>query len=295
MLPSSKDPYILFGAVKRILPNLALHRIEGILLHSKQWKEKTIAMKPWLRDYFKRLAENLEKGEITDERALSATVEIPLPGWGKGKSLLPALEYDKENVRSQYPIRVGTSKPRVDFMLGKDPNRWMLDLKKPHNINRPKHVEQMQSYLSQEKVSLGILFNGNWAIAYVNPEHPFVAHICQTITEQELSAMPELDLKRNPVKKAQLNSANIQEMTKFFRLLRHDKTLLDIQSIVSKLTEDYVSKLKGELKISTRIDKIQKALFETIQNPNEQIISSLIKASSALSHLKAKPSEVLNV
>jgi len=89
-----------------------------------------MAMKPWLRDYFKRLAENLEKGEITDERALSATVEIPLPGWGKGRSLLQALEYDKENVRPQYPIRVGTSKPRVDFMLGKDANRWMLDLKK---------------------------------------------------------------------------------------------------------------------------------------------------------------------
>jgi len=203
-----------------------------------------MAMKPWLRDYFKRLAENIEKGEITDERALSATVEIPLPGWGKGKSLLQALEYDKENVRPQYPIRVGTSKPRVDFMLGKDSNRWMLDLKKPRDINRPKHVEQMQSYLSQEKVSLGILFNGNWAMAYVNPEHPFVAHICQTITEQELSDTPELDLKKNPVKKAQLNSANIQEMTNFFRPLRYDKALPDVQSIITKLTEDYVGKLK---------------------------------------------------
>ena len=254
-----------------------------------------MAMKPWLRDYFKRLAENLEKGEITDERALSATVEIPLPGWGKGKSLLQALEYDKENVQPQYPIRVGTSKPRVDFMLGKDPDRWMLDLKKPHDINRPKHVEQMQSYLSQEKVSLGILFNGNWAMAYVNSEHPFVAHICQTITEQELSDMPELDLKRNPVKKAQLNSVNIQEMTNFFRPLRYDKTLMDIQSMVTKLTEDYVGKLKRELKVSARIAKVQKALFETIQNPNEQIVSALIKASSALSHINAKPSEVLNV
>ena len=130
MFPYGKELYFLFRGVKRILPNLKLHRIEAIHWRSKQWKEKAMAMKPWLRDYFKRLAENLEKGEITDERALSATVEIPLPGWGKGRSLLQALEYDKENVRPQYPIRVGTSKPRVDFMLGKDANRWMLDLKK---------------------------------------------------------------------------------------------------------------------------------------------------------------------
>src|SRR5712692_9905046 len=142
-----------------------------------QWEEKVMSMKPWLRDYFKRLAESIERGEITDERTLSATVEIPLPGWRKGKSLLQALEYDKDNVRPQYPIRVGTSKPRVDFMLGKDVNRWMLDLKKPREHNRPKHIEQMQSYLGQEKVVLGILFNGNWAMAYVNPEHPSVAHV----------------------------------------------------------------------------------------------------------------------
>src|SRR5258708_39314267 len=99
-----------------------------------------MAMKPWLRDYFKRLAESIEREEITDERALSATVEMQMPGWRKGKSLLEALEYHEDNVKPQYPIRVGTSKPRVDFLLGDDKNRWMLDLKKPHDNNRPKHV-----------------------------------------------------------------------------------------------------------------------------------------------------------
>ena len=84
-------------------------------------------------------------------------------------------------------------------------------------------------------------------------------------------------------------------MTNFFRPLRYDKALPDIQSIVTKLTEDYVGKLKRELKVSTRIAKVQKALFETMQNPNEQIVSALIKASSTLSHLNAKPIEVLNV
>jgi len=107
--------------------------------------------------------------------------------------------------------------------------------------------------------------------------------------------MPELDLKKNPVKKAQLNSANIQEMTNFFRPLRYDKTLPDIQSIVKKSTEDYVGKLKRELKLATRIAKVQQALFETMRNPNEQFVSALIKASNTLSHLNAKPIEVLNV
>ena len=68
--------------------------------------------------------------------------------------------------------------------------------------------------------------------------------------------MPELDLKKNPVKKAQLNSANIQEMTNFFRPLRYDKAPPDIQSMVKKLTEDYVSKLKRDLKLATRIAKV---------------------------------------
>ena len=71
---------------------------------------------------------------------------------------------------------------------------------------------------------------------------------------------------------------------------------LRIRATVSKkLTEDYVGKLKRELKLATRIAKVQQALFETMRNPNEQIVSALIKASNTLSHLNAKPIEVLNV
>jgi len=254
-----------------------------------------MSMKPWLRDYFKRLAESIERGEITDERALSATVEIPLPGWGKGKTLLQALGYDKNNVHPQYPIRVGTSKPRVDFMLGRDDNRWMLDLKNTREYNRPKHVEQMQSYLSQEKVALGILFGGAWAMAYVNPEHPCVAHICQTITEQELESMPELDLKKHPVKNAQISPGNIEELVKFFRPLRCDENIPNIQLITTKLTEEYVTNLRRELKVTTRTAKVQQALLETMENPDEEFVSALIRASSALSQINAKPNEVLRV
>jgi hypothetical protein len=47
--------------------------------------------------------------------------------------------------------------------------------------------------------------------------------------------------------------------------------------------------------VTTRTAKVQQALFATMQNPNEQIISALIRASSVLSHINAKPSEVLSV
>lgn len=201
--------------------------------------------KPWLNDYFKKLAENIEKNEILSERALSATVELPLSGWVKVKSLLQALEYDTDNVHSQYSIRVGTSKPRVDFLLGKNPNRWMLDLKKPGDpCDRPKYVEQMQSYLSQEKVALGILFNGTNAFAYVNPEHPFVAEICQTIKEDELKNIPNLDLKKYPIKVASMNSQDVKDLADFFRLLRCNGALPDIQALSKRLTEEYIRNLR---------------------------------------------------
>ena len=129
----------------------------------------------------------------------------------------------------------------------------------------------------------------------MNPEHPFVAHICQNITEQELESMPELDLKKNPIKKAQISSGSIQDIVNFFRPLRCDKSLPDIQSITTKLTEDYISKLRRKLKVTTRTAKVQQALFETMKNPDEQIVSALIKASSALSHINAKPSEILSI
>ena len=153
-------------------------------------------------------------------------------------------------------------------MLGKgdNDNRWMLDLKKPREINRPKHVEQIQSYLSQEKVALGVLFSGDSAVAYVNPEHSCVVHIWQTITEQELEIMPELDLKKYPIKIAHLSSGSIQEMVNFFRPLRCTEKFPDIQSITTKLTEDYVKKLRRELKLTTRTEKVQQVLLETVNN-----------------------------
>jgi len=254
-----------------------------------------MSSKSWLNDYFKRLDENIQKNEILNERALSATVELPLSGWGRSKSLLQAMEYDKNNVQHQYPIRVGTSKPRVDFMLGKDLNRWMLDLKKPGDLcNRSKYVEQLQSYLSQEKVALGVLFNGTRAAAYVNPEHQFVIDICSKITEEDKKVVPELDLRKYPVKEAGV-SGNIHELVQFFRLLRCNGTLPDIKSLSQQLSQEYIRNLRRTAAKEARREQIRKELLEIMRNPNQHVIQSIIGFSNVLKDLRAKPEELLDI
>src|SRR2546423_1930183 len=90
-----------------------------------------MAARPWVREYFKRLEASIANDEIRDERGLSTTVEIPLSGWKSARTLLQALEYKKDHVSAGHPIQLGASKHKVDFLLGDEVNRWMLDLKEP--------------------------------------------------------------------------------------------------------------------------------------------------------------------
>ena len=252
--------------------------------------------KPWLRDYFKRLAENIESNEITSESMLSATVKIPIKGWYRGRTLLQALEYDKDYVQAEYPIQIGTSKPRVDFLLGRDSNKWMLDLKKPGEAcDKPKHVGQIQSYLGQEKISFGILFNGTSALAFVNPDHEFVNDLWKGVTEKELSQMPQLDLKNNPVSRVTINSGETREMVRFFQMLRFDGGMTDIKNLVRKLAGEYIKRIRTESKASVRFNEIANTVKQMLQNPDEKFIESIIASSPQLLQLRVVPKEILEV
>ncbi|MBM2815306.1 MAG: Type restriction enzyme protein terminus [Ignavibacteria bacterium] len=251
----------------------------------------------WLRDYFKKLSENILNSEISSESALTATVEFPLSGWGKSKSLLQALGYNKANVQQQFAVKgIGTAKPRVDFLIGDKPNHWMLELKKPSDIcERPKYVEQLQSYMVQENIAMGILFNGRQALAYVNPEHSCIINICNNIKEEEISVIPDLNLKLCPIRKANIISSDIKEMVTFFRQFRYDEKLLDIQALAFNLTDQYVRKLRQDAKLAIRNNAIRTALNEIFNNPDELILDAIIKASKSLSDIKTKPNELLNI
>jgi hypothetical protein len=252
--------------------------------------------KPWLRDYLKRLALHIERNEIANERELSATVELSLPGWSRARSLLEALGYTKDYVRPQYPIQIGTSKPRVDFLLGKDTNTWMLDLKRPgERCDRAKHVGQIQSYLGQEKVVLGILFSGTWALAYINPEHSFVSDFCEKITDEELAQIPELDLKNTPVVKVSMSSDNTREMVHFLQMFRCDGGLPDIRELSRKLAGDYIKRIKNEGRATVRSANLSNLVLGILQNPNEELLQSIISISSGLQELRATPKEILKV
>ncbi|MGE5436714.1 MAG: type I restriction enzyme HsdR N-terminal domain-containing protein [Syntrophothermus sp.] len=253
-----------------------------------------MANKPWLRDYFKWLALNIEKNEMQSEKALSRTVEIPIEGWVKRKTLLEALEYDRTNVQAEYSIQIGTSRPRVDFLLGNNKNLWMLDLKKPgESCNKQKNIGQLQSYMSQEKIALGILFNGTNAYAYVNPDHIFIADIIRKISEQELESIPKLNLSNQPVLEAEMKDGNCHELVEFFRLFQVNGNLPDIEAISIKLTEEYIRKIrKGNLK-ETRSNDIKNALIEILHDPNEKFALSFISSSEKLMEIKTKPTEIL--
>jgi hypothetical protein len=253
-----------------------------------------MSTKPWLRDYFTRLADNLCNNHIVSERALSATVELPLPGWGRGRTLLQALDYADRDVHAQYPIRVGTSKPKVDFVLGQEPNRWMLELKKPGDLcSRPKHVEQLHSYLSQEKVALGILFDGDTAFLYLNPEYPAVADACGAISDEEMREIPLLDLKHNPAKAARMIDGATREICDFFRMFRCDGALPPIETLARSLAHEYVTNVRREARRVQRQSDLRVAVNGVLQLPNENVAKALIGVSNSLQALRATPREVL--
>lgn len=255
-----------------------------------------MAAKPWLRDYFKRLAENIDRNQIVNERGLTATVELPIEGWYRGRTLLQALEYDKENVRAQHTIQLGTVKARVDFLLGRDLNRWMLDLKKPGELcDRPKHVVQLQSYLGQEKIALGVLFSGNAAFAYVNPEHEFVSDLFATVTDKELEQIPALNLKDYPVNKVSMNSDDSREMVRFFQMLRYDGQLPEIKDLSRKLAGDYLKRVRKEGKASVRSAAIFNTVEGMLQNPDENFIESIIGSSLELMELRVVPKDIIEM
>ncbi len=251
----------------------------------------------WLRDYFKKLSENILNNEISSESALSATVEFPLAGWSKGKSLLQALAYEKMHVLQQFAVKgIGTAKPRVDFMIGEKSNYWMLELKKPSEVcDRGKHVEQLQSYMIQENIALGVIFNGHQAFAYVNPDHSSVVNICNKISEEEVNAIPDLDLKKKPIKKSNINSGDTKDIISFFRLFKNEDKLPDIPALAFNLTDQYIRKLRQDAKQTIRQNSIKNALHEMLKNPNDQFLEAIIQSSSTLSNLKTKNNELLNV
>ena len=256
-----------------------------------------MAESSWLRDYFKRLTENISNSEISSESALTATVEFPLSGWGKGKTLLQALRYEKSSVLPQFQVKgIGTAKPKVDFLIGDKPNRWMLELKKPSDTcERSKYVEQLQSYMIQENIALGVLFNGKQALLYVNPEHNSVSNISHNIKKEEIDAIPDLDLNKSPIKRASIDAADFKDMINFFRLFIYDEKLLNIPKIAFDITDLYVKKLRQDAKIKMRYYAIQKAFFEILKNPDELMLDSIIKASRSLTELKTKTKELSDI
>lgn len=252
--------------------------------------------KPWLRDYFKRLAENIKNNEVTSESMLSATVKIPIKGWHRVKTLLEALEYSKDYVQAEYPIQIGTSKPRVDFLLGRDSNKWMLDLKKPGEAcDKPKYIGQIQSYLGQEKISLGVLFNGTLALAYINPDHEFVKDLCEGITEKELSQMPLLDLRNHPVIRVAIDSGETREMVRFFQMLRFENGMPDIKTLVRKLAGDYIKRIRTKSKASIRLNEITSTVNQMLKSPDEDFINAIITSSPQLSQLRVTSKEILEI
>ena len=255
-----------------------------------------MASKPWLRDYFKRLARHIEKNEILNERALSATVELPLEGWTKAKTLLQALCYEKDSVQAQYWIQIGTSRPKVDFVLGRELNRWMLELKKPGEAcDHPKHIRQLQSYLGQERMPFGVIFNGKWVMAYVNPDHEFINDLWKTVTENELEQVPLLDLRINPVLKITMSSDNTREMVHFFQSLRNEVGVLDIKDFASKLAGSYLKRIRNENKATTRVSSITDSLRAILQNPDESFIQAMIDYSPDLSQIRVTSKEIIEV
>ncbi len=245
-----------------------------------------------VKNYFERLFESIDAHEIVSERELSMTVELPLSGWGRGKTLLQCLGYDKTSVISQYAIRIGTTIIKVDFLVGRNENRWFLDLKKPTEITKiNKHIEQMQSYLRHEKMCLGVLLGGKWAYVLLNPEHFFISDICEAISDEEKIKMPDLDLSLFAVKKVDLTISDVSEITKLFNQLKNTSNDDHVKKLSRKLCEEYVVPRKKLAKISIRESQVSEVMEATLANPSDSLLLQIIAASPKMKALKVKPDE----
>ncbi len=254
-----------------------------------------MAAKPWLRDYFKRLADNIATRQIVSESDLSLTVDFPKAGWSyKAKTLLEALGYDKEYVTKQKLIRIGTVNARADFLLGRDSNRWILDLKKPgEKCEQEKHVDQIQSYLVPEKIPFGILFSGELAFAFVDPDHECVRDLKPT--EGELEQIPKLNLKKHPVSKVAMSPGETRDMVRFFQVLRYDAGMPAIEALARKLTGDYLRRVRSENKAKSRFEDISTIVEKMIESPDESFLDAMIHSSPRLTELRVTPKEMLEM
>ena len=166
----------------------------------------------------------------------------------------------------------------------------------PHDSSfctKQRNIVQLQSYMSQEKIALGVLFNGTKAFAYVNPDHIFIADIIRKISEQDLVSVPKLNLYSHPVLETKINDTNCLTLVEFFRLFHVNGNLPDIESLFIKLTEEYIRKIrKGNLK-ETRSNDIKNELIAILHDPNEKFAQCFISASERLTEIKTKPNEIL--
>jgi hypothetical protein len=107
--------------------------------------------------------------------------------------------------------------------------------------------------------------------------------------------VPALDLTKHPIKEAEMNSGEVHNLVHFFRLLRCNGALPDIEALSKRLTEEYIRNLRRKASKETRRAQIREALSEIMQNPDQRIAESIIGISSKLSELRAKPEELLDI
>lgn len=166
------------------------------------------------------------------------------------KHILPKyLCYEKDNIKSQYPLKMGSTNKKLDILLEHNRQKLCVLELKQHTLQQVNGQDQLISYLRQlSNVKLGILVC----------DKLFVYHFDHNIKNNELAHI-EIPFKKD-------NENGI----KFANLFK--ATNVDLNKIISWIDEEHKAKKIAQEKANKRKEQIQTIRDEITDNLKNDLL-----------------------
>ena len=114
------------------------------------------------------------ENKINSEVKLRELVILPLlgaMGWN----------FDEGDYQLEKKIQISSKVYRIDCVVGKGNKKFIIEAKTPDsNLNNAEYIDELLSYMKQEGINYGFLFNGKELLAFKKDnKQPFYSWDCK--------------------------------------------------------------------------------------------------------------------
>lgn len=175
----------------------------------------------------------------------------------------------RDEIKHKPNLRIGNRKSiQPDILVANDgEEQFVIEVKRPNHVQQAENIEQLESYMRQLKLKVGIYIGERMEIFYDQPDSRHVVSVLQIpllLDEKRGSRFVELFSKDNFSKKAIVDfcKERIKEMQRQASLNKIKESLIaDAQTQITESLRPYLQDKYGE---SFSEDEI-KAMLATIQ------------------------------